>query len=450
MKKRVIVIGAGAGGMMAAGRAAESGAEVLLLEKTERPGKKILISGNGRCNLSNTCNLKTFIKQFGPNGSFLSAVFDRFFRDELLSFLRRYGVETVTKYGNKIYPASQNAREIVRVFVNYLDANHVTIKYNTAVNHILIENNQVIGVQTITDTYHCDAVILATGGASHPQTGSTGDGYRIAKELGHTIIRLRPGLVPLVVEETALAKGMMGSSLHNVKLTAFQQHADEIDPLQVPSRDSGRGIKGPKPLLPVIESRTGDAMITHFGLSGPIALEMSLAIIDALEYGPVGVSIDLKPEISSMELISKLQLQFKLHSKRTYQTIMQSFLSHKMIEPFVALSGVPGEKTANHINSLETERIGGLLKSLRFNIKGPYSMSTAMVTAGGLALDEIDSQTMASKLVNGLYFCGEVLDLDANTGGYNLQAAFSTGWVAGEEAAKSSNHGETIADLLTT
>ena len=436
MKKRVIVIGAGAGGMMAAGRAAESGADVLLLEKTERPGKKILIGGNGRCNLSNTCDLETFIKQFGPNGSFLSAVFNRFFRDELLLFLHQRGVETVTKYGSKIYPASQNAREIVRVFVNYLEDNSVTIKYNTAVNHILVENNQIIGVQTITDTYHCDTVILATGGASHPQTGSTGDGYRIAQELGHTIIRLRPGLVPLVVEETELAKSMMGSSLHNVRLTAFQQRADTIDPLLVPPHDAGRGVKGPKPHLPVIENRTGDAMITHFGLSGPIVLEMSLAIIDALQNGPVSVSIDLKPEISKSELISKLQLQFKLHSKRTYQTIMQSFLSHKMIEPFVALSCIPGEKTGNQINMLERERIAGLLKSLRFNIKGPYSMSTAMVTAGGLSLDEIDSQTMASKLVNGLYFCGEVLDIDANTGGYNLQAAFSTGWVAGEEAAK--------------
>jgi flavoprotein, HI0933 family/flavoprotein, HI0933 family len=436
MKKHIIVIGAGAGGMMAAGRAAASGADVLLLEKTERPGKKILISGNGHCNLSNTCDIDTFIHQYGPNGRFLSAVFRRFFRDELLSFLRGYGVETVIKYGSKIYPASQNAREVVRVFVNYLEDNHVTVKLNTAVNHIIVDDKRVVAVQTITEVYPCDTVILATGGASHPQTGSTGDGYRIAKELGHTIIRLRPGLVPLVVEETALAKSMMGSSLHNVRLTSFQQRVDEIDPRNVPSVDTGRGIKGSKSKLPVIESRIGDAMITHFGLSGPIALEMSLAIIDALQNGPVSVSIDLKPEISNSELESKLQLQFKLHSKRTYQTIMQSFLSHKMVEPFVALSGISGEKTGNQINTAERERIAKLLKSLCFNIKGPYSMSTAMVTAGGLSLDEIDNQTMASKIIKGLYFCGEVLDIDASTGGYNLQAAFSTGWVAGEESAK--------------
>ena len=422
--------------MMAAGHAAESGAEVLLLEKTDRPGKKILISGNGRCNLSNTCDLESFIGQYGDNGRFLYGVFNRFFRDDLLAFLQKYGVETIVKYDGKIYPASENAREIVRVFIQYLEDNHVTLQSNTQVNHIIVEDNKVAGVQTITDFYPCDAVILATGGASHPQTGSTGDGYRMAKELGHTIIRIRPGLVPLMVEESETVINMMGSSLRNVRLTAFQNRADEIEPMLVPAQNTGRGINGKKPKPPVIESRTGDMMITHFGLSGPIALEMSLAIIDALEHGPVSVSIDLKPETNINKLIFQLQSEFDLHPKRTYQTILESFLSHKMIEPFVALSGISGDKTANQIKAEERDRIAGLLKSLRFNIKGPYSMSTAMVTAGGLSLDEIDPRTMASKIVNGLYFCGEVMDIDAITGGYNLQAAFSTGWAAGEEAAK--------------
>ena len=434
-RKKVIVIGAGAGGMMAAGRAAESGAEVLLLEKTERPGKKILISGNGRCNLSNTCDLESFINQYGVNGRFLSNVFSRFFRDELLAFLKRYGVETIVKYGGKIYPASENAREIVRVFLSYLEETGVTLQPDTQVNHILVKGGKVAGVQTLTEVYPCAAVILATGGASHPQTGSTGDGYRIAKELGHTIIKLRPGLVPLMVEEVELAKSMMGSSLRNVRLTAFQGRAGEIEPELVPAQNSGRGISGRKPKPPVIESRTGDAIITHFGLSGPIALEMSLAIIDALEKGPVSISIDLKPEISKTRLAAQLQHDFNLHSKRTYQTIMKSYLSHKMIEPIIALSGIPGDKTANQIKTEERDRIAALLKSLRFNISGPYSMSTAMVTAGGLALEQIDPKTMESKIVKGLYFCGEVMDIDAITGGYNLQAAFSTGWVAGEEAA---------------
>lgn len=228
----------------------------------------------------------------------------------------------------------------------------------------------------------------------------------------------------------------MGASLHNVRLTAFQCRADEIEPELVPAQATGRGIIGQKPKSPVIENRTGNAIITHFGLSGPIVLEMSLAITHALENGPVSVSIDLNPETSKAELLSRLQQEFKHHSKRVYKTIMQSFLSHKMIEPFVVLSGIPGDKQANQIKSEELDRIAGLLKSLRFNIKGPYSISTAMVTAGGLSLDEIDPKTMASKIVSGLYFCGEVMDIDALTGGYNLQAAFSTAWVAGEEAAK--------------
>ena len=436
MKKQVIVIGAGAGGMMAAGHAAESGADVLLLEKTERPGKKILISGNGRCNLTNSRDLENFIAQYGANGRFLTNVFNRFFRNELLAFFHRYGVETMTEPEGKIYPLSQNAREIVRAFESYLVDNSVTLQLNTRVNHIVVENKKVAGVQTITNIYPCSAVVIATGGISHPQTGSTGDGYRIAKELGHTITKLRPSLGPVVVEESELAKSMIGASLHNVRLTAFQCRANEIEPGLVPSQATGRGITGKKPKSPVIESRIGNAIITHFDLSGPIVLEMSLAITDALENGPVSVNIDLKPETSKTELISRLQQEFKYHSKRVYKTIMQSFLSHKMIEPFVVLSGIPGDKQVNQIKSEERDRIAGLLKSLRFNIKGPYSMSTAMVTAGGLSLDEIDPKTMASNIVSGLYFCGEVMDIDALTGGYNLQAAFSTAWVAGEEAAK--------------
>jgi predicted flavoprotein YhiN len=436
MPKQIIVIGAGAGGMMAAGRAAESGASVLLLERTGRPGQKILISGNGRCNLSNTCEMETFISQFGPNGDFLRPAFHRFFRDELILFLQRYGVTTIVKYGSKIYPASQNAREIVRVFQSYLEDNHVTVKYNTRVNHILVQGGKVVGVQTITGIYPCSAVILAAGGSSHPQTGSTGDGYRILKELGHTVIKIRPGLVPLVVAEGEIAKSMTGTSIHNVKVTAFQQTADKIDPVLAPVSDIGRGIVGSNQEFPVIESRTGDAMITYFGLSGPVILEMSLAIIDALEHGLVSVSIDMKPEINANELISWLQLEFRQKPEQTFQTIMASFLPCKMLEGFTRLSGISGEKLGNGINFREIEIIAGMMKSLRFNIKGPYSMSTAMVTAGGLSLDEIDLVTMASKKVEGLYVCGEVLDIAAGTGGYNLQAAFSTGWVAGKEAAK--------------
>ena len=434
-EKQIIVIGAGAAGMMAAGRAAELGARVLLLEKMERPGKKILISGNGRCNLTNSRDLDSFIAQFGANGRFLYGAFRLFFRDDLLALLRRYGVETKTEPKGQIYPASDNARDIVRLFQRYLAEGNVRMQTGAGVNRLLAENGRVVGVQTAAGAVPAAAVVLATGGSSHPQTGSSGDGYRLAGELGHTIVRLRPGLVPLVVADIESAKKMQGASLRSIRLTSFQCPAAEISPTLTPGRDVGRGIAGKNPKPPVIESRSGDAVITHFGLSGPIALEMSLAIVDALEKGPVSVSIDLRPDVGEDELRQELQLMFDRHSKRMYQNIIKDFLPPKLVEPFVQMTAVPPEKPGNQLTAEERERLLSLLKSLRFDIKGPYSMSTAMVTAGGISVKEINPRTMASQLVEGLYFCGEVIDLDAGTGGYNLQSAFSTGYVAGESAA---------------
>jgi hypothetical protein len=435
MNNQIIVIGAGAGGMLAAGRAAELGARVLLLEKMEHPGKKILITGNGRCNLTNSRDMDSFIAQFGPNGRFLYSAFSRFFRDDLLVFLRRYGVDAKTEPNGQIYPTSDNARDVVRVFERYLAEGNVQIQTDVGVSRLLVESERVVGVQTPAGQFPALAVILATGGASHPQTGSTGDGYRLAAELGHTIVRLRPGLVPLVVTDIARVKQMQGASLRNVRLTSFQCPSTEISPTLAPGADVGRGIAGKRPKPPVIESRSGDAIIAHFGLSGPIVLEMSLSIVDALEKGLVSVSIDLKPGLSEAQLSEELQQTFSRHSKRTYQNIIKDFLPQKLIEPFVEITGVPPEKPGNQITAEERERLLVLLKSLRFDIKGAYSMSTAMVTAGGVSLKEINPRTMASQLVEGLYFCGEVMDVDAGTGGYNLQAAFSTGYIAGESAA---------------
>ncbi len=421
--------------MMAAGRAAELGARVLLLEKMERPGKKVLITGNGRCNLSNGLEMHSFIARFGPNGRFLYSVFNRFFRDDLLALLSRYGIECKTEPNGKIYPTTDNARDIVRAFQRYMAEGKVTTRFGVDVTGIRVEASLVSGVQTTGGYLPAQAVIIAAGGSSHPQTGSTGDGFRIAAALGHTIVGLRPGLVPLVVTDVAKAKAMQGASLRNARVTAFQCPAVDIDASLVPGVDAGRGIGGKRPKWPVIESRTGDAIITHFGLSGPVILELSLAIVDALGNGPVSVSIDLMPDKSPNELRKELQETFDRHSKRTCQHIIKDFLPHKLVEPFVAMTGVPPDKPGNQITFEERESLLSLLKSLRFDIKGAYSMSTAMVTAGGVSLKEINPGTMDSKLVGGLYFCGEVLDLDAGTGGFNLQAAFSTGYVAGESAA---------------
>jgi predicted Rossmann fold flavoprotein len=407
---------------MAAGRAAECGAEVLLLEKMREPGRKILISGKTRCNLTNARELEDFILAFGPNGRFLYGAFSRFFREDLLAFLKRYGVETRTERGGRIFPASEDAKDIVLAFKSYLSECKAQVKTSVKVSSIRTDGGRVTGVRTEKGDFPAGAVILAAGGASFPATGSTGDGYRMAEARGHTIVKLRPALVPLVVEEADLARSMQGVSLKNVCLTAYRRRAEEI------------GL--PRAWKSIVDTRMGEMMLTHFGLGGPITLQMSLDIVDALENGPVSVAIDLKPALDMEELQLRLQRDFDNFGKRSFRRLLKELLPQKMIEPLVGLSGIPPEKPGSQINSEERDRVAGLLKSLRFNIKGPLPLSAAMVTAGGVSLKEIDPRTMASRLMSGLYFCGEVMDIDADTGGYNLQAAFSTGYVAGESAAE--------------
>ncbi len=379
--------------MMAAGRAAEMGAHVILLERTGKLGQKILVSGKTRCNLTNAKDLDHFISMYGQNGRFLYRAFYHFFSKDLIAFLSRYGVETKVERGGRVFPVSDRAEDVVNAFKKYLI------------------------------------------GFTYPATGSTGDGYRMAATLGHTIITLRPALVPLVVEEIPHAKSMQGVSLRNVRLTAFQCRADKIDPSLAPNSDIGRGTGNRPPHLPVIESRMGEMMITHFGIGGPVTLLMSLSIVDALERGPVSVSIDLKAALDRKQLSIRLQRDFDRFSKKKYRSIVRGLVPAKMVDPIVLMTGIPPDKSAYEISARERERLLDHLKSLRFNIKQPLPMSSAIVTAGGISLKEIDPRTMASRKIKGLYFCGEVIDIDADTGGYNLQAAFSTGYLAGENAA---------------
>jgi predicted Rossmann fold flavoprotein len=421
-KQQIIVIGAGAGGMMAGGRAAEKGADVLLLEKMASTGKKILVSGKTRCNLTNSCEMDDFILAYGPNGRFLYSAFKQFFREDLLAWLQRYGVETKIERGGRIFPASDDAHDVVAAFIKYLDDNRVKLRKLIRVKAIRVENREVTGVSTEKGDFDAGAVILAAGGSSWPATGSTGDGYNLARSLGHNIIRLRPALVPLVVKEVELAKSMQGVSLKNVCLTAYRCPAEEIG--------AERSWKK------IIDARMGEMMLTHFGIGGPITLQMSLDIVDELENGPVSVAIDLKPALKIDQLILRLQRDFDAFSKRSLHSILKESVPLKMIDAITGLSGIPPEKLGHQINSREKEKLAGLIKSLRFNIQGSLPLSSAMVTAGGVDLKEIDPRTMASRLVKGLYFCGEVMDIDADTGGYNLQAAFSTGYVAGENAAE--------------
>jgi predicted flavoprotein YhiN len=431
----VIVIGGGAAGLMAAGRAAQKGARVLLLEKMNGPGKKILVSGKTRCNLTNTAELKAFIAMYGQNGRFLYSAFSRFFRPELLAFFEQYGLITKVERGGRIFPVSDNARDVVRVFHKYLSDNGVRAMSNAPVNAVTLENNSRFTVQTPRGNYPAPAVIIATGGASWPGTGSTGDGYAISAALGHTIVTPRPALVPLIVREQEFAHAMQGVSLHNVRVSAFQGEAATVDAALIPSSDYGRGEKK-QSRLPLIESRFGEMLFTHFGLGGPVILLMSLAVVKALETCAVSILIDLKPALTKEQLRKRLQADFNHFSKKKIAGILKEYLPAKMIAPFAGLTGIAEDKQAHQVSAVEREKIVDLLKALRFNIKSPLPLDKAIVTAGGIALDEIDPRTMESKIIPGLYFCGEVMDIDADTGGYNLQAAFSTGFVAGESAAR--------------
>jgi hypothetical protein len=431
----IIVIGGGAAGLMAAGRAGEVGARVLLLEKTDGCGKKILVSGKTRCNLTNSAELKKFISMYGTKGRFLHSAFHRFFRPELLSFMESHGLVTKVERGGRIFPVSDDAQDVVKVFKKYLAAGNVQVKLNTEVTSIAIQDQGIYSIKTQSGNFRCGAAIIAAGGASWPATGSTGDGCKIGVMLGHSIVKLKPALVPLIVHEQKLAKSLQGVSLRNVRATAFQGETSRIDSTLTPQVDYGRGEKKvPRP--PLIESRFGEMLFTHFGLGGPIILLMSLAVTEALEKGPVVILIDLKPVLTKEQLHKRLQRDLDNSGKRKIAGIIKEYLPAKLLEPFIELTGIDQEKLAHQINATEREKIVELLKALRFNIKSPLPLEKAIVTAGGVALDEIDPRTMASKKVKGLYFCGEVMDIDADTGGYNLQAAFSTGFVAGESAAE--------------
>ena len=430
----VVVIGGGAAGLMAAGRAAQLGAHVLLLEKTDSCGKKILVSGKTRCNLTNAAELKAFIAMYGQNGRFLHSAFSRFFRPELLAFFEHYGVTTKVERGGRIFTVSDDARDVVRVFQKYLAENKVRTIFNARVSSVIPDKNSRFVVQTTRGHYLSPSVIIATGGASWPSTGSEGDGYKISATLGHTIVLPKPALIPLVVLEQKLAKSMQGVSLRNVRATAWQKEAATVDSALTPVCDYGRGEKKiPRP--PLLESRFGEMLFTHFGLGGPIILLMSLAVVVALANGPVSILIDLKPALTKEQLRKRLQSDLNNFGKKKIASILKEYLPSKMIDPFVVLSGMDEAKLAHQVSAGEREKMIDLFKALRFNVKAPLPLTKAIVTAGGVALDEIDPRTLASKKRQGLYFCGEVMDIDADTGGYNLQAAFSTGYVAGESAA---------------
>ncbi len=409
---QLIVIGAGPAGLMAAGRAASLGVDTLLLEKMEQPGQKLRITGKGRCNLTNICAQEEFIQHFGREGRFLRQAFARYFSQDLLNFMDALHVKTQTERGGRVFPAGEDANDITQKLIGWAAAQAVQIQTHTAVSTLLLEDQAIRAVKTADGkTFSCQAVILASGGASFSHTGSSGDGYRMAAEIGHTIVSIRPALVPLK-SSGDVCQRLQGLTLHNVEVRLLL--------------DGKVGFKD-----------FGEMLFTHFGVSGPVILSMSGKIVDALrEKKKVEIAVDLKPALDEAKLDARLLRDMDAHGKQYFRTLLDGLLPQKMIPVMAGRCGIALDKPCHQINAQERGHLLQQLKDFRVEINGHLPLDAAMVTAGGISLKEVDPRSMQSRLVQGLYFAGEVLDLAADTGGYNLQAAFSTGWLAGISAAQ--------------
>ena len=422
---KIVVIGGGAGGMLAAGRAAECGAKVVLLERNSVLGKKLRITGKGRGNITNTADLNDFVSAFGPNGKFLYGAFSRFSNQDLIELLQRLGVPTKIERGGRVFPESDRADDVAAAFEKWLRGLGVDIRTGVKVDNLVWECGSVgvwetkpphphtpipphiTGVRVFSGTIPADAVILATGGITYPKTGSTGDGYRMAAEAGHTIVSPTPSLSALETKEPWTSQ-LQGLSLKNVSATLY--------------------VNGKK-----AAKEFGEMLFTHFGVSGPIILALSKTYVKLEDKSSVQLSINLKPALNTSQLDERLVRNFV--QTKQFKNYLPELLPRTMIPVFIQLSGVPADASLNKITSPQRRRMIDLLLDFRLTIQGARASDEAIVTAGGVSIKEIDPKTMESKLVRGLYFVGEVIDIDAVTGGYNLQAAFSTGWVAGESAA---------------
>ncbi len=405
-RKTVVIIGAGAAGLMAAGQAATAGAKVILLEKMKRPGRKICISGKGRCNLTNSAPIPDFIQHFGKNGRFLRQAFSRFFAPELVAFFEKNGLSVSLERGGRYFPTSGKAPDIVKVFLAWLSKLKVEIRNNSPVTSLFFKNHTITGVATRRGNISCDAVILATGGASYPATGSTGDGYKLVEPLGHTVVPIRPALVPLEIQG-GIHPQLVGLELRNIEAQLY--------------------VNGKKK-----RQLFGELHFKKFGISGPTILTLSGDVVDGLRAGKkVILLIDLKAALSRQKLDARLIRDFEKRHKEPFADVLRGLLPAKLIPLCLEQTSIPPAKPAGEISKKERKTLLNWLKGVRMEVCGYRSFKEAIVTAGGVNLKEVDPRTMESKLISGLYLAGEILDLNGNTGGYNLQSAFSTGWLAG-------------------
>ena len=403
----VIVIGGGAAGMMAALQAAWAGAQVVLLEKNEKLGKKIYITGKGRCNVTNVADAEDFFRQVPRNAKFLNAAVRQFDHDDVTSLLSMLGTETKVERGGRVFPVSDKASDVTRAFARGMKDAGVSVSLNTAVSHVEKEEGGFAVSLADGGTMHARAVIVATGGVSYPSTGSTGDGYAFAKENGHTVTPLSGSLVGLTIDEK-WPKLLMGLSLKNVRVTAMMGKKKIYD-------------------------EQGEMLFTHFGVSGPLIIELSSHMRE--DFSAVQVLLDMKPALTSEQIDQRLQREFAENVRRQLSSVLLTLMPSRMGPVFAQLCGLAPEQPINQITREQRMTIGRMLKALPLKITGMRPIEEAIVTRGGVHVLEVAPGTMMSKLTPGLFFAGEVLDVDAHTGGFNLQIAFSTGALAGRSAA---------------
>ncbi len=402
----IIIIGGGAAGMMAAVAAAGCGHRVRIYEKNEKLGKKIYITGKGRCNITNACDTEELFGNVVHNPKFLYSSFYAFTNFDMMEFLEKNGCPVKTERGNRVFPVSDKSSDVIRALSEKLRELGVKVCLHEEVSGILTKEGAVSGVRLKRGgTETADAVIVATGGLSYPTTGSTGDGYRFAREQGHTVTELSPALVPFVTKE-AVVKELQGLSLRNINV---------------------RISKGSK----VLYEEFGEMLFTHFGVSGPVLLSASSFVADALKKEPLTLSVDLKPALTPEQLDARLLRDFEEFKNKQFKNALVHLLPSKMLPVITKRSGIDPEKKVNEITRQERQQIIGAVKDFRLTITGLRDYKEAIITQGGISVREVNPSTMESKRVRNLYFAGEVLDLDAVTGGFNLQIAWSTGYLAG-------------------
>ena len=412
----VIVIGGGPAGMMAAIASAENGNNVILLEKKERLGRKLLITGKGRCNITSSLPIEDFIQNIPGNGQFLYSAFKNYTNNDIINFLNEEGLEVKEERGNRIFPVTDKSLDVLKCFTKRLKELNVKIEYNMEVTEIIPKNEaEKLKVKTANNKiFEADKVILATGGKSYPLTGSTGDGYELVEKLGHTVTKIRPSLVPLEAFEQNMCKELQGLSLRNVNIELKNKENNKI-----------------------IYQDFGEMLFTHFGVSGPTILSSSAHLVryknigELLKNKKIVLSIDFKPALSEEKLDERTLRDFAEFKNKQFKNSLDKLLPQKLIPVIIEKSGINPDKKVNEINKKERHRLVDLLKNFEVAIKGFRPIDEAIVTSGGINIKEINPKTMESKLVDGLYFAGEIIDVDAYTGGFNLQIAYSTGYTAG-------------------